>query len=317
MSMFFSHKIMFIGGKGGVGKSTTASAITQLLSEDNKKVLLVSTDPAHNIGDIFHVRPKDTALSINTYLHLLEINPQSESKRYIEEVKTNLKGLVKATMVEEVHRQIDLASASPGADEAALFDKITSIVLEEYGSYDHIIFDTAPTGHTIRLLTLPELMNVWISGLLEKRRKVQQNYSQLLNDGEPVDDPIFDKLQERKQKFVKVRDILLDHKKTGYAFVLNAERLPILETEKAISMLEKHDMNVSTVFVNKVIPDHADGVFMENRRKNELPYLEQIKDIFRKQEIIKTPLFEHDISTKEHLKKYADTLISTHSFLNS
>ncbi|KMJ59490.1 arsenic ABC transporter ATPase [Bacillus sp. LL01] len=317
MSKLLNHKIMFIGGKGGVGKSTTASAIALLLSEDNRKVLLVSTDPAHNIGDIFHVKPKDTALSINPYLHLLEINPQAESKRYIEEVKTNLKGLVKATMVEEVHRQIDLASASPGADEAALFDKITSLVLEEYESYDHIIFDTAPTGHTIRLLTLPELMNVWISGLLEKRKKVQQNYTQLLNDGEPVDDPIFDKLQARKQKFVKVRDILLDPSKTGYGFVLNAERLPILETEKAIGMLEKHDMKVSTVFVNKVIPDNADGVFMQNRRKNERPYLQQIHGIFHKQEIIKIPLFEHDISTAEHLKKYANTLKSSHSLLNS
>lgn len=317
MSKLFNHKIMFIGGKGGVGKSTTASAIAQLLSEENKKVLLVSTDPAHNIGDIFHVKPKDTVLSISTHLHLLEINPLSESKRYIDEVKANLKGLVKATMVEEVHRQIDLASASPGADEAALFDKITSIVLEEYESYDYIIFDTAPTGHTIRLLTLPELMNVWISGLLEKRRKVQENYTQLLNDGEPVDDPIFDKLQARKQKFVKVRDILLDQNRTGFAFVLNAERLPILETEKAIGMLEKHDMKVSSVFVNKVIPDHADGVFMENRRKNERPYLQQIHDIFCKQEIIKTPLFEHDISTAEHLKKYAATLKSNQPLMNS
>ncbi|MGD6871360.1 ArsA family ATPase [Sutcliffiella horikoshii] len=314
MSRFFNHKIMFIGGKGGVGKSTTASAVAQLFSEESKKVLLVSTDPAHNIGDIFHVKPKDKVLSINTYLHLLEINPQSESKRYIEEVKNNLKGLVKATMVEEVHRQIDLASASPGADEAALFDKITSLILEEYDSFDHIIFDTAPTGHTIRLLTLPELMNVWISGLLEKRKKVQQNYSQLLNDGEPVEDPIFEKLQARKQKFVKVRDILLDQNKTGYAFVLNAERLPILETKKAIEMLEKQNMNVSTVFVNKVIPDHADGVFMENRRQNERRYIQQVHEIFHKPEIIKIPLFEHDISNMEHLRKYAGALTKITSY---
>lgn len=317
MSKLFNYRIMFIGGKGGVGKSTTASAIAQLLSEQSKKVLLVSTDPAHNIGDIFHVKPKDSVMPINQFLCLLEINPQTESKRYIEEVKTNLKGLVKATMVQEVHRQIDLASASPGADESALFDKITSIVLEEYHAYDHIIFDTAPTGHTIRLLTLPELMNVWISGLLEKRRKVQQNYTQLLNDGEPVEDPIFEKLQARKEKFAKVRDILLDNNKTGYAFVLNAERLPILETKKAIDLLVKHNMDVSTVFVNKVIPDHADGIFMENRRGNERPYIQQIHQLFSKQEIIKTPLFEHDISTVEHLKKYAGTLATPSTWVNS
>ncbi|WP_417900338.1 ArsA family ATPase [Bacillus haimaensis] len=302
-------KIMFVGGKGGVGKSTTASAIALKLSNEHKKVLLVSTDPAHNVGDIFHVCPKDSILRINDHLSLLEINPQTESKRYISEVKDNIKGLVKATMLNEVYRQIDLASASPGADEAALFDKITSIILDELINYDHIIFDTAPTGHTIRLLTLPELMNVWISGLLEKRRKVQDNYTQLLNDGEPIEDPIFEKLQTRKQKFAKVRDVLLDSAITEYTFVLNAERLPIIETEKAIAVLEKNDILVSTIIVNKVIPSHADGDFMKNRRDNEAQYLQQITHKFQKQEIIHIPLFEHDISSINHLEAYADVLV--------
>ncbi|MGD6832965.1 ArsA family ATPase [Sutcliffiella halmapala] len=301
-------KVMFVGGKGGVGKSTTASAIALKLSNEHKKVLLVSTDPAHNVGDIFHVCLKDTTLRINDHLSLFEINPQTESKRYISEVKNNIKGLVKATMLNEVYRQIDLASATPGADEAALFDKITSIILDELNNYDHIIFDTAPTGHTIRLLTLPELMNVWISGLLEKRRKVQDNYTQLLNDGEPIEDPIFEKLQARKQKFAKVRDVLLDSAITEYTFVLNAERLPIIETEKAIAVLEKNDILVSTIIVNKVIPSHADGNFMKNRRDNEAQYLQQITHKFQKQEIIHIPLFEHDISSIKHLEAYADVL---------
>ncbi|QFT89111.1 Arsenical pump-driving ATPase [Bacillus sp. THAF10] len=305
-----SHKIMFVGGKGGVGKSTTSSALALTLSENKKRTLLISTDPAHNIGDIFHVKTKEGKLSINPYLDLLEINSEKESKRYIEEVKNNLKGLVRATMLEEVHRQIDLASATPGADEAALFDKITSIIIEEMYNYDHIIFDTAPTGHTLRLLTLPELMNVWISGLLEKRRKVQQNYSQLLHDGEPVEDPIFEKLQNRKAKFVKVRDYLLDRTVTGYSFVLNAERLPIIETENAVKMLQKNDINVTTLFINKVIPDYADGSFMMKRRENEQSYLIKIHQTFTNQEIIKMPLFEHDISTLEHLRKYASFLVT-------
>jgi arsenite-transporting ATPase len=308
LKKLLEKKIIFIGGKGGVGKSTTSSSIALLLADRRKKVLLVSTDPAHNISDIFHVKAGNDTVLIDQNLHLLEINPQIESNRYITEVKNNLKGLVKATMLEEVHRQIDLASSSPGADEAALFDKITSIVVDEYKNYDHIIFDTAPTGHTIRLLTLPELMNVWISGLLEKRRKVQQNYTQLLNDGEPIDDPIFEKLQARKQKFAQVRDILLDPAITDYAFVLNAERLPILETEKAIKTLSKHDLTVSTLVVNKVIPSHADGDFMEKRRSNEKQYLEMIETTFKKQEIVRVPLFAHDISSLSHLHTFAASL---------
>ncbi|WP_110113332.1 ArsA family ATPase [Bacillus sp. CGMCC 1.16541] len=298
-------KIIFVGGKGGVGKSTTASSIAYLLSTKGKRVLLVSTDPAHNIGDVFHVQPKEDIVSIQPNLDLLEIDSTKESKRYISTVKDNLRGLVKATMIDEVNRQIDLASASPGADEAALFDRITSLILSERHHYDTIVFDTAPTGHTIRLLTLPELMNVWINGLLDRRKKVQDHYSQLLNDGEPIEDPIYEKLQERKKKFTAVRDVLLDLSLTGYTFVLNAERLPILETKKAVQTLAHHHIHVSTIIVNKVIPSHADGSFMHKRRECEQPYLDEIQATFTAQQVISLPLFEHDISTFNHLQTFS------------
>ncbi|MBM7703761.1 ArsA family ATPase [Metabacillus iocasae] len=301
-------RIIFVGGKGGVGKSTTASALAYLLSTKGNRVLLVSTDPAHNIGDVFHVQAKKEIVRIHDTLDLLEIDSHNESKRYINSVKENLKGLVKATMIDEVNRQIDLASASPGADEAALFDRITSLILTERHRYDKIVFDTAPTGHTLRLLTLPELMNVWINGLLERRKKVQDNYTQLLNDGEPIEDPIYEKLQERKKKFTAVRDVLLDSAITGYAFVLNAERLPILETKKAVHTLSHHQIHVSTVIVNKIIPAHADGAFMQRRRECEQPYLEEIHTSFTKQQVITLPLFEHDISTLTHLQAFSTIL---------
>src|SRR5690606_3845338 len=139
-------------------------------------------------------------------------------------VKENIKGTVHSSMMEEVNRQLDTAKASPGADEAALFDKLIHIILEERKNFDKLVFDTAPTGHTIRLLTLPELMGVWIEGLLEKRRKTNENYSQLLNDGEPREDPIYDVLRERQDRFTRVREILLNPDKTGFIFVLNPER---------------------------------------------------------------------------------------------
>src|SRR5699024_6111672 len=141
---------------------------------------------------------------------------------------------------------------SPGADEAALFDKLITIVLEETAHYDKLIFDTAPTGHTIRLLSLPELMGIWIEGMLEKRKKTNENYSQLLNDGEAVEDPIYDVLKTRQERFSRARDILLDGSVTGFIFVVNPERLPILETKKAIELLDKYHLHVETIIVNKV-----------------------------------------------------------------
>jgi arsenite/tail-anchored protein-transporting ATPase len=296
-------KIYFIGGKGGVGKSTTSAAMALLLAQKGKRILLVSTDPAHNTGDLFHRNFRGGKIENATRnLDVLEIDSEQESRNYINGVKGNLKGLVKATMLEEVNRQIDMAASSPGAEEAALFDKITSLVLEEIRNYDAIVFDTAPTGHTIRLLTLPELMGVWMDGLLERRKKVNENYAQWMNDGEIVDDPLYDKLNERKNRFKRVREILLDGTQTEYVFVLNAERLPILETSKAIETLHQHGLHVNSIVVNKVIPEEADGRFMAQRRTNERLYLDEIKDKFRNQRQLLLPLLEHDISSLSTLE---------------
>src|SRR5690606_21759777 len=184
-----SKSIIFVGGKGGVGKSTSAAAIAWKSAEDGNKTLLISTDPAHNVGDIFNQKIGGKTKAIADNLYALEIDPEIETDNYIKTVKANIKGTVHSSMMEEVNRQLDTAKASPGADEAALFDKLIHIILEERQNFDKLVFDTAPTGHTIRLLTLPELMGVWIEGLLEKRRKTNENYTQLLNDGEPREDP--------------------------------------------------------------------------------------------------------------------------------
>ncbi|MGI8315472.1 ArsA family ATPase [Halobacillus mangrovi] len=306
MKQIHDKKILFVGGKGGVGKSTSSAALAVAFAREGLKTLVVSTDPAHNLGDIFHKKVDHKKTKLEENLWGIEVDPNVESKRYIEGVKDNLEGLVKSKMVEEVHRQIDMASASPGADEAALFDRLISIILEESDHFNKIVFDTAPTGHTIRLLTLPELMGVWIDGMLERRKKVNDNYTELLNDGDPVDDPIYSILQNRKEKFAAVRKIILDEEQTGFAFVLIPERLPILETEKAIKQLGQHDLPVRTLIVNKVLPEHADGAFLEKRRKQEKTYLDEIEKRFTKQQLIRVPLFEEDVSDMEKLGVFAE-----------
>ncbi|MRG85677.1 ArsA family ATPase [Salinibacillus xinjiangensis] len=308
MNHLNDKQIIFVGGKGGVGKSTSSAALALAFSRAGQKTLIVSTDPAHNLGDIFHTKIGHQQKKLADQLWGIEINPEHESKRYIESVKDNLKGLVKSRMVEEVHRQIDMASASPGADEAALFDRIVSIILDESENFDKIIFDTAPTGHTIRLLTLPELMSVWIDGMIERRKKINDNYTQLLNDGEPIEDPIYEVLQKRKQKFTSVREIILDGSRTGFTFVLIPERLPIMETAGAVKQLDKYHLHIKTLIVNKVLPAHADGEFLQKRRTQEQDYLQQIERTFPKQALIHVPLFEEDVSNMEKLSIFADQL---------
>lgn len=304
----FSKRILFVGGKGGVGKSTSAAGIALLNAKGGKRTLLVSTDPAHNTGDIFHKEIGNEIVNVAPNLDALEINPEKESKKYIQQVKNNIKGLVRATMIDEVHRQIDTASSSPGADEAALFDAIVTIILDKVDSYETIIFDTAPTGHTIRLLTLPELMSAWIDGMLERRKKTTDNYNQLLHDGDPIEDPIYEVLQTRKRRFSAVREILMDSAQTGYIFVLNPERLPILETEKAIKLLDQYHLHVKVLIVNKVLPDDINDKFFQKRKIREIEYIEQIEQTFQHQEKLYIPLLEEDISSLDLLEAFAEKM---------
>ncbi|MBY0097296.1 ArsA family ATPase [Mesobacillus maritimus] len=306
--MIDQKNVLFVGGKGGVGKSTSAAAIALTLAQNSKKTLLVSTDPAHNVGDLFHQPLKNKAVEVRPNLDAIEIDPSIESRNYINNVKENIKGVVSAQMQQEVNRQIDAASSSPGAEEAAMFDRIVSLILDERERYDCIVFDTAPTGHTIRLLTLPEIMGVWIDGMLERRKKRNENYTQLLNDGEPIDDPIYQVLQTRKSRFAAVREILLDEKQTGFIFVLNPERLPIIETSKAIDMLKKHELAVDTLIINKVLSDEVDGVFWQKRKENERGYLAWIEQKFPTQQKHYIPLFPTDIHSVQLLEQYAKYL---------
>jgi arsenite/tail-anchored protein-transporting ATPase len=301
-----TKNIIFVGGKGGVGKSTTAAAIALQSAEQGFKTLLISTDPAHNVGDIFSTKIGGKTKEIADNLYALEIDPDIETDNYIKSVKENIRGVVHSGMMEEVHRQLDTAKASPGADEAALFDKLISIILEERANFDKLVFDTAPTGHTIRLLSLPELMGVWIKGLLDKRRTTNENYSRLIHDGEPVEDPIYDVLRLRQSRFSEARKVLLDKKQTGFIFVLNPERLPILETKKAIELLNKYDLVVSTLIINKVLPEEADGNFIMERKKHEKQYIELIKETFTKQQLIFVPLFSQDIVSEKQLALFSE-----------
>jgi arsenite/tail-anchored protein-transporting ATPase len=304
-----SCRVYFVGGKGGVGKSITAASLAYRFSKEGKNTLLISTDPAHNLADLFHQKEKKGQyIPVQNGLTLFELDPDQETTHYINQVKENMKGLVKATMMDEVHRQLDLVGSSPGAQEAAVFDRMTTILIEEREKYDVIVFDTAPTGHTIRLLILPELMGVWMDGLLERRRKVQENYSQLLYDGEVREDPIYEILQRRKRKFVQVRELLKDTETTHFLFVLNPERLPILETKKAVEQLQSFGMNVETIVVNKVIPGENLDSFWNKRKAVEQEYLKEIKTIFQTKYLCYIPLLSNDIRSLADIEAYSQYL---------
>ncbi|WP_461207128.1 ArsA family ATPase [Clostridium sp. DL1XJH146] len=294
------NKIVFFGGKGGVGKTTCSAAFSIASASSGKKTLLVSTDPAHSISDIFEKKIGEKIINIEENLDALEISSEVESKKYMEGVKANLKNVVSPVIVEEIKKQIDAAAVSPGTEEAALFDKMIEIINEKVDEYDQIIFDTAPTGHTIRLISLPQLLGSWLETLIVKRKKALGLMSMANHHGkkkqeEIEEDKVIQILSKRLDNVTKAKKIMIDDKKMSFIFVLNAEKLPIEETKKAVVMLEKYDVKVDTLVVNRIFPEKIEDDFFKKKKEQETKYLQEINESFKGKNIIKIPMLSSDM----------------------
>lgn len=279
--MLLSRRVTFFGGKGGVGKTTIAAATALEAADCGMRTLLVSTDPAHSTGDIFGLRFGDEATSVTSALDVMELDPEREAERYIATVKDRLAEAVPPRLIGEVERQIDIARFSPGAEEAALFERFAR-VLEESGPYRRIVFDTAPTGQTLRLLSLPEQMAVWMSGMIQRRRKVGalgrmwRNVAGAAAADPPTGavgpgpnvsdahDPILAALIDRRDRFIQARSVLTDPEQTSFIFVLTPRRLPVLETARALAALRKYDIPIGGIVVNRMddVPSDAGSVLL-------------------------------------------------------
>ena len=318
------RSIVFVGGKGGVGKSTTAAALALRMAESEDRVLLVSTDPAHSLGDLFGVEVGDREREIVPRLHALEIDPDKEVERYLSRVKATMRAFVQPAMYSEVERQMELTRHSPGAEEAALMDRMAVLMDEGRQRYDRVIFDTAPTGHTLRLLALPEIMAAWTEGLLRSRersdsfgkavqrlRKREERTGDELSWFDDVDDAPQDEraarirqvLLDRRRTFSRARRLLLDADVTAFVLVLIPEKLPILESGKALEVLGRHQVPVAGMIVNRVLPEGPLGDFLESRRAQEAEYLAMVDRRFAGLVRVRVPLLSRDVQGLESLRE--------------
>jgi arsenite-transporting ATPase len=310
MSGLMDKEIVFFGGKGGVGKTTCSSAYSLSLARKGYKTLVLSTDPAHSLGQIFQVELGDGPKKLDTNLFGIEIDPETESSRYINRIKEQMQGSFSPNIIIEIQRQLDAAYHSPGAEEAAIFDKFIEIIDLVGSEYQRVVFDTAPTGHTLRLLSLPELMGRWLQGMIERRRNVNDMMRMASVVDKSLeerikDDPVMKVLLDRKQRFEKAREFLVDNKRAGFVFVLNAQQLPILETEKAIGFLERNGIPVEGIIINRVLPEETDSEFFSKRKEVESRYLQEIHRKFGDRILYSIPLMEYDISGYESIDHVA------------
>ena len=309
MRDLLKKRILFFGGKGGVGKTTCASAMALAASGDGKKVLLVSTDPAHSTSDIFEHPFDREEREVYSGVTGVELDADFEARRYVDNVKGQIASLFSPSILKEAERQIELAATMPGVEEVALFDRMSDMIIDRIDKYDMIIFDTAPTGHTLRLLRMPELMASWIEAL-SKRRKTLLSLNQDIDKvrlnrqaGEAGEDPILATLQRRKDKLEQVRVRLMQHNFTGFVLVLIPERLPIEESARAAEILRESNVNVCGIVVNRVLPDNLEGNFYQARLKQEQVYRDEIHTRFGGYPLTWIPQAETDVYGLKNLER--------------
>lgn len=303
MSRLLEKQVLFFGGKGGVGKTTCASATALAASHVGKRVLLVSTDPAHSTSDIFERKIGPEPVPLLPNLWGLEIDGALESERYVANVKEQIKDLFGHHILKEAHKQIDLAASMPGAEEMALFDRMGGLIRGEDTRFDLIVFDTAPTGHTLRLIRMPELMEAWIRALSRSRQAM------LGIEQDDKTDPVMMALTARLDGLREFRARLLSPRISAFILVLVAERLPIEETARAIEQLDEAGVTVGGLVVNRVLPASSPDPFLQSRHSQEVIYLDEIDRRFAKWARVRVPQLPSDVHGVTTLEALSAILI--------
>ena len=299
---------IFIGGKGGVGKTTVSAATALWCARMNKKTLIISTDPAHSLGDSFDRIIKHVPTPITENLEAIEIDPDKAMDEYKEKMQQQEKYNDALSMFSN---QLDVMSSSPGIDEVAAFEKFMEYMTSD--EYDVVIFDTAPTGHTLRLLSFPEMMDSWMGKIIATRKQLGQMANKLKNiipfmGSDEEEEQGMEELNRTKEQILKAREVLTDPKRTTFKTVLIPEEMSIIESSRAMDALEKCNMTTDGIIVNKIQPDNNHCEFCKSRRSIQEKRLQTIKDSFEGQIIAEIPLQAHEVRGIDQLYEICDIL---------
>jgi arsenite-transporting ATPase len=264
-------KILFYTGKGGVGKSTMAAAAAWQISRENR-VLIVSLDPAHNLGDIFCVTLENGSRQLTDRLVLREVDLKKLSRDYLEREVTVLTDTYKYLQVLNLERYFSVLKYSPGIEEYALLTSIEETIRKEKG-FDYIIFDTPPTGLTLRFLALPQVTITWIDRLMQIRRQIlekrytiqkirgplkegQKNPEVRLKFNED-EDGVIQRLKVLKSNYESLNDIL-QGENCGVILVFNPDVLSLRESDRLIEGLNDLGLPLRLLINNKVSEENRE-----------------------------------------------------------
>ncbi len=300
-------RILTFTGKGGVGKTSVSAATAVRLSELGYRTLVLSTDPAHSLSDSFNLPLGAEPTKIKENLHAIEVNPYVDLKQNWQSVQKYYTKVFMAQGISGV--MADEMTILPGMEE--LFSLLRIKRYKASGLYDVLVLDTAPTGETLRLLSLPDTL-AWgmkavknvnkylIKPLSKPLSKMSDRIAFFIPPADAIEsvDQVFDELED-------IREILTDNQKSTVRLVMNAEKMSIKETMRALTYLNLYGFKVDMVLVNRLLDTNEDSGYLENWKAIQQKYLGEIEEGFSPLPVKKLRMYEQEIVGLKSLEMFA------------
>lgn len=314
-----SLKWIFVGGKGGVGKTTTSCSLGVQLAKCRKSVLIVSTDPAHNLSDAFSQKftRKPTLVEGFSNLYCMELDAsaqiEEDSSLATADADSEAPGGLGAGMMSSFMKEF--TKVIPGIDEAMSFMELMNEMKRM--EFEVTVFDTAPTGHTLRLLALPGTLDRALLKLVGLRDRfggmlgAVQNMLGAGGAGMPPADELFRKIDETRLQVEAVQKRLRDAKETTFVCVCIPEFLALYETERLVQELTRYEIDTHNVVVNQVlfVEEDATCVRCRARKRMQQQYLDQIGLLYDELfNVVKTPLLNEEVRGARKLLAFGSFL---------
>ncbi len=305
-------RIILYTGKGGVGKTSVAAATAVKIAKEGLKTLVVSTDPAHSLGDSLDIKLASEPLKIRENLWAQEIDSVHEVEKGWGKVQEYLTALFTSKAIKDI--TTEELTVFPGMEDLLSLLRILQYYKEN--TFDVIIIDCAPTGETLALLSFPDMLRWWMDKLFPLKRKAIKIVGPIAGPilGVPMpSDGVLGEIEKIYKQLDEMRELFSNREITSIRIVVNPEKMVIKEAQRSFTYLNLYNFNIDAVVVNKVLPESVEDPHFKIWKDIQKKYKEQIIDSFSPVPIYYAPLFDNEVVGLEILDRMGEEVFQKES----